>query len=123
MTEHETLVAAPDVDAMVRAARDLCRRAGESGDLPERATLQTLLRFAQGTDSVEEAILFVQYQASRDTFRRSRRFLAELAAVLAKDYASDIGVVRRFLGLVVRAGEVERKRGRGARRPRGGNRG
>ncbi len=106
------------LDALVHEARRLCR---EAGSLPERAGLQTLLRFAQATDSVEETVLFIEYQASRDQLKR--QFLRELADLVARRFSGDIEAARHFLGLVVRAGYVEQERrkrqrqgGRGERR-------
>lgn len=96
------------VDVQIKEVRDLCRR--HASALPERSQLQTLLRFAQSTDSPEELRLFIQYQASRDQFRRFKAFLTELVAKLEKRFSDDIIGARRYLGWVVRAGNVERLR-------------
>jgi hypothetical protein len=98
-----------DVDAVgeqIREIRELCRR--HRAILPERSQLQLLLRFAQSTESLEELVLFVQYQGSRDQLRRSRPFLDELTELLGRRFAADIAGARRYLGWVVRAGVVER---------------
>lgn len=130
MAEYETSASVAEVDAMVRAAVGLCKRAEEN--LPERSTLQTLLRFAQGTDSVQEALLFMRYQASRETHKKYAGFLEELASVVEKDYAGNIDATRRFLGILVRAGTVElarrnehprRKQSRGWQQQEGESRG
>jgi hypothetical protein len=108
----EVAEAAPtttDVDAVgeqIREIRELCRR--HRAILPERSQLQLLLRFAQSTESPEELVLFVQYQASRDQLRRSKPFLDELTELLGRRFAADIAGARRYLGWVVRAGVVER---------------
>ncbi|MCC6222191.1 MAG: hypothetical protein IT201_01715 [Thermoleophilia bacterium] len=109
-----------ELDDLVREARKLCR---EAGNVPERAGLQTLLRFAQSTDSVEETVLFIEYQASREASRdqRRREFLHEVAQFIASHFPGDPETARRFLGLVVRAGYVEQET-RKSQRP-GGPRG
>jgi hypothetical protein len=106
----EGTAAAAHVDAaddQIREVRELCRRHREV--LPERAQLQLLLRFAQSTSSLEELLLFVEYQGSRDQLRRSKPFLDELAELLGRRFAADIAGARRYLGWVVRAGAVERR--------------
>jgi hypothetical protein len=93
-----------ELDELVREARRLCQ---QDRDLPDRSGLQTLLRFAQSTDSVEETLLFIEYQASRDQFKKSKEFLEDLAGVLRSRFPGDPEGTQRFLGLVVRAGYVE----------------
>lgn len=96
-----------DIDELVREARALCRK--HARNLPARAGLQTLLRFAQGTASVEEIVLFIEYQASRDQLRKAKDFLTEAATLIADRFPGDPEQARRFLGLLVRAGNVEAK--------------
>jgi hypothetical protein len=107
-----------DIDELVREARALCKKHAQT--LPARAGLQTLLRYAQGTDSVEEMVLFIEYQASRE--QSTRNFLREVAQFVASRFARDPEGARRFLGFLVRAGQVEEKRGHDSR-PSGGRRG
>jgi len=92
------------IDEQIREVRDLCR---SHQRLPERSQLQTLLRFAQSTDSPSELLLFIEYQASRDQLRPAKEFLVELARRMAGRFADDIGGARRYLGWVVRAANVE----------------
>ncbi|MCS7008171.1 MAG: hypothetical protein NZL88_11520, partial [Gaiellaceae bacterium] len=101
-TDHE-------LDALVRDVRKLC---AEASALPDRSALQTLLRFAQSTPSVEETALFIEYQASRDQFRNYRSFLTTVAGEIRGRYPSDLQGARRFLGLIVRAGYVEHEQRR-----------
>jgi hypothetical protein len=108
-----------ELDRLVREVRELCRKAHE---IPERAALQTLLRFAQSTDSVEETVLFIEYQASRDQFKRHRDFLQAVADFVRSRFPGDPEGARRFLGLVVRAGYVEHRRRKDSQ-PSGGRRG
>lgn len=106
---HDPSAAPPNVelDELVREARNLC----QDRPLPDRSGLQTLLRFAQSTDSLEETLLFIEYQASRDQFKKSKEFFEDLAGFLRSRFPGDPDGVKRFLGLVVRAGYVElRKR-------------
>jgi len=108
--------ASAELDELVREARKRCR---EAGSLPDRSGLQTLLRFAQSTDSVEETVLFIEYQASRDQFKRHKDFLLSVADFVRCRFPADPDGARQFLGLVVRAGYVEQKR-RGDSRTSGG---
>lgn len=101
-----------DTDQLVTHIRQLCQT--YSTTLPERSALQTLLRFAQGTPSVEELRLFIEYQATR--FKKNRPFLDEVAQDVAKRYRSDIAGARRYLGILVRAGQVYRA-GKGGSNP------
>jgi hypothetical protein len=103
-------VSTVELDDLVREVRKLC---ADAPALPERAALQTLLRFARSTPSVEETVLFIEYQASRDQFRAVRPFLQALAEMVRSRYPSDADGARRLLGLVVRAGNVERERRKG----------
>ncbi len=114
-----TVPSAAEIDAQIREIRVLCTRYRAS--LPRRAALQTLLRYAQSTDSTQEAILFIEYQASRDELKPSRDFLIALARQVERRFADDIGGVRRYLGWVVRAANVERPAD--TRTERGGDRG
>jgi hypothetical protein len=117
MTQHPEHDAAPEVtgawlDEAVAVGRDLCQRFGE---LPDRSALRGLLAFAQTTPSPAEAVLFVRYQATR---LKGKPFLLELATAVEQGYAGDIDQLRRFLGIVVRAGIVQlatRQPSRGSR--------
>lgn len=107
---------ASEMDELVRGVRSLCEENRDS--LPDRSALQTLLRFADSTPSVEETVLFIEYQASRDQFRKHRAFLTAVADEIRKRYLGDVEGARRFLGLLVRAGyvEIERRRRESSRR-------
>lgn len=93
------------IDEQIREVRELCRKHDR---LPERSQLQTLLRFAQSTDSLTELILFIEYQASRDQLRNFKPFLDDLVNLVSRRFSDDIAGARRYLGWVVRAGNVER---------------
>lgn len=110
---------AAETDAQIREIRELCQQ--QRASLPKRASLQTLLRYAQSTDSVREAILFIEYQASRREFADSRPFLLQLAQQAERRFHDDIAGLRRYLGWVVRAANVERPED--ARGDGGGDRG
>jgi hypothetical protein len=99
------------LDKAVGAARKLCtefrwveRRGRWVNGLPERSALRGLLNFAQSTPSTAEAILFVRYQASR--LDPAREFLTGLADELETNWSASIDELRRFLGILVRAGSV-----------------
>lgn len=106
--------ASAELDELVRVARKLCE---DAPSLPDRSGLQTLLRFAQSTDSVEEIVLFVEYQASRDQFKKHEGFLRAVADLVRSRFTGDPAGARRFLGLVARAGHVAQER---RKPPRGG---
>jgi len=109
MTAETPLSAAgTDIDELVREARTLCGKHART--LPARAGLQTLLRFAQGTESVEEMVLFIEYQASRDQFKKAKDFLGDVAQFIGSRFPGNPKGAQRFLGLIVRAGHVEAKR-------------
>jgi hypothetical protein len=107
------------LDEAVAASRSLCQRFAD--DLPDRSALRGLVSFAQTTPSPAEAVLFVRYQATR--LPKGKRFLPELATTLEQRYAGDIHQLRRFLGVMVRAGIVQlamrqpSRTGRDDRRP------
>lgn len=102
----------PQLDALVREVRSLCTGGQQ---LPARSALQTLLRFARGTTSVEELCLFVEYQAARQG--KVAAFYRAVAKELRQRYlsqgGSDIAGARRFLGILVRAGTVAAESDRG----------
>ncbi len=110
MADHATSARATvvEVDEQIREVRSLCERHQAGQVLPDPSQLRTLLRFAQATDSVQELVLFIQYQASRDQLKRYRGFLTELADLVKRRFADDIEGARRYLGWVVRAGNVAR---------------
>jgi hypothetical protein len=110
-------LSAERLDEAVRTARDLCarfrqveRRGGQRRvmGLPDKSALQGLLSFAQSTPSTTEAVLFVRYQATRLTRNREERFLVSLADELEANWSASIEQLRRFLGILVRAGVVAR---------------
>jgi hypothetical protein len=92
------------LDRAVATSRDLCAR--HANNLPEKSALRGLLTFAQSTPSPAETVLFVRYQAARLP-ARNRRFLEEVAAELERSYEENMEQVRRFLGVLVRAGIVQ----------------
>lgn len=103
------------LDQAVRAAQKLCadflqverqlrdRKILVVG-LPERSALRGLLNFAQSTPSTGEATLFVRYQATR--LGDASQFLTSLAKELDTNWSGSIVEMRRFLGILVRAGTV-----------------
>lgn len=105
----------------VALAIRLCEQAArDQKQIPERSQLNTLVRAAQGTPSVKEAILFVRYQAARQGAQQGA-FLAGVADALeAASWSQDIGAVRFFLGSLARAGYVTRERARRRRGTQGG---
>lgn len=98
-----TMLSAEQLDGIVDAAREICKR---STPLPDRSAVQTLARFAHGTDSTKEVELFVRYQAARA--RSQERFYVATADHIA---SSGYGILalRRFLGVLVRAAHVQRQ--------------
>src|SRR6266496_6295477 len=102
------------LDQAVRTTRSLCERFRQvdrhrggriipANGVPDRSALRGLLNFAQSTPSTDEAVLFVRYQATR---LDQREFLTALAEELDAHWAGSIGELRRFLGILVRAGSV-----------------
>jgi hypothetical protein len=106
------------LDTAVRTATKLCkdfRRVEQRGNqrprvmgLPDKSALQGLLSFAQSTPSTTEAVLFVRYQATRLTRNKEERFLIRLADELEGNWSTSVEELRRFLGILVRAGVVAR---------------
>ena len=126
------------LDEAVRRARGLCEQFTNPRDIPDNSALRGLLGFATSTPSAAEAVLFVRYQATRANRLGQRRFLEALAEELDARWAGSAEELRRFLGILVRAGIVrraalqaqrrsqERQRGRAAgqgQRAEGGERG
>lgn len=105
----------------VQLAVDLCKEApSNQQQVPDRSQLNTLLRAAQGTPSVQEVLLFVRYQAARQGGQRGA-FLAAVADALERAaWARDIDAVRFFLGSLARAGHVANQRSRQQRGRQGG---
>ena len=110
-------LSAERLDEAVRTARELCanfREIDRRGrqprviGLPDKSALQGLLSFAQTTPSTTEAVLFVRYQATRLTRNKEQRFLIGLANELESHWSTRIEELRRFLGILVRAGVVAR---------------
>jgi len=105
------------LDRAVEAARALCQEV--SSELPDKSALRGLVAFAQTTPSPAEAVLFIRYQSTRAASVRGGRFLSRLAQELEGRWANDIEEVRRFLGILVRAGIVEKAAAPRARPPAG----
>jgi CRISPR-associated Cas5-like protein len=105
-TRSEPASAAAERDRLVQKVRELCRR--HARELPKRAQLHNLLRYAQQTDSVEEVALFFEYQATRPDLRKHAGFLRELAQEVRNGYRENPEGLRDYLALVVRAADVER---------------
>lgn len=106
----------------VQLAVDLCKEApSKQQEVPDRSQLNTLLRAAQGTPSVQEVLLFVRYQAARQKRQQQGAFLAAVADALERAaWARDIDAVRFFLGSLARAGHVANQRSRQQRGRQGG---
>jgi hypothetical protein len=109
MTPPTRSVAATEVDDLILGIVDICRQYARQ--LPDRSALQTLLRYAQSTDSVQETILFIRYQASREEHGRNRAFFIRIAEEVERRFPRNIEGARRYLAFVVRAANVERPHG------------
>jgi hypothetical protein len=112
-----TTISDTELDEMVKRARKIT---GET-ETPDSSAVRTLSEFSRMTTSLEELVLFIEYQGSRQSKAKQDFFSATAKAT--KELANgDIGKARRFLAILVRAaaikhksGPVSNQRGRGGR--------
>lgn len=89
-----------DLDRMVESARKLVKRPKEQ--VPDRTAVRNLLEFSRMTPSLEELLLFIEYQGARA--RRDQQSFYSAAAQQTQQLAGgDIDRARRFLALLARA--------------------
>ncbi len=109
-----------DLDTMVRRARNIAR---PDRKLPDKSAVRNLAEFARMTGSLEELLLYIEYQGSRAS-KNVRDVFTETANATRKIADGDIDRARRFLALLVRAVAIAHNTGGGDRRSGdAGNRG
>lgn len=99
-----TTITATDLDEMVKRARDIA----DKTNVPEPSAVRNLSEFSRMTSSLEELLLYIDYQGSRQS--KSKREFFNAAAKATRELARrDIGRARRFLAILVRAAAIKQK--------------